>query len=34
MFIFQRPLVAPLLALATAAMLVVFDTLADLSALF
>jgi hypothetical protein len=34
MFIFQRPLVAPLLALATAAMLVVLDTLVDLSALF
>jgi hypothetical protein len=34
MFIFQRPLVAPLLALATAAMLVVIDTLVDLSALF
>ena len=34
MFIFQRPLVAPLLALATAAMLVVIDTLLDLSALF
>jgi hypothetical protein len=33
MFIFQRPLVAPLLALATAAMLVVIDTLVDLSAL-
>jgi hypothetical protein len=34
MFIFQRPLVAPLLALATAAMLVVIDTLVDLRALF
>ena len=34
MFIFRRPLIAPLLALATAAMLVVLDTLVDLSALF
>jgi hypothetical protein len=34
MFIFQRPLVAPLLALATAAILVILDTLLDLSALF
>jgi hypothetical protein len=34
MFIFQRPLVAPLLALATAAMMVVLDTLVDLDALF
>jgi hypothetical protein len=34
MLIFQRPLVAPLLALATAAMLVILDTLLDLSALF
>jgi len=34
MFTFQRPLVAPLLALATATMLVVLDTLFDLSALF
>jgi hypothetical protein len=33
MFIFQRPLVAPFLALATAAMLVAIDTLVDLSAL-
>jgi hypothetical protein len=34
MFIFQRPLMAPLLALATAATLVILDRLADLSALF
>ena len=34
MFIFQRPLVAPLLALVTAAVLVVLDTLVDVSALF
>ena len=34
MFIFQRPIVAPLLALAMVAMLVVLDTLVDLSALF
>jgi hypothetical protein len=34
MFIFQRPLVAPLLALALAAMLVLLDTLVDLSTLF
>ncbi len=34
MFIFQRPLVAPLLALATAAMLVLLDTLVDLGTLF
>jgi hypothetical protein len=34
MFIFQRPLVAPLLALATAVILVILDTLLDLSALF
>jgi hypothetical protein len=34
MFIFQRPLVAPLLALATIATLVALDTLVDLSALF
>ena len=34
MFTFQRPLVASLLALATAAMLVVLDTLFDLSAPF
>jgi hypothetical protein len=34
MFIFQRPLVAPLLALATAAILVILDALLDLSALF
>jgi hypothetical protein len=34
MFIFQRPLVAPLLALATVAALVVLDALTDLSALF
>jgi hypothetical protein len=34
MFIFQRPLVAPLLALATSAMLVVLDTLLDLTGLF
>jgi hypothetical protein len=34
MFIFQRSLAAPLLALATAAMLVVLDRLVDLSALF
>ena len=33
MFIFQRPLLAPLLALATAAMLVILDTLVDLRAL-
>jgi hypothetical protein len=34
MFIFQRPLMAPLLALATTATLVALDTLVDLSALF
>jgi hypothetical protein len=34
MFIFQRPLIAPFLALATAAMLVVLDALVDLHALF
>jgi hypothetical protein len=34
MFIFQRPLAAPLLALATSAVLVVLDTLADLTGLF
>jgi hypothetical protein len=34
MFIFQRPLVAPLLALATIATLVALDTLVDLSSLF
>jgi hypothetical protein len=34
MFIFQRPIIAPLLALITAATLVVLDTLVDLSALF
>jgi hypothetical protein len=34
MFIFQRPLVAPLLALGLAAMLVVLDALVDLHALF
>lgn len=34
MFIFQRPIVAPLVALVTVAMLVVLDTLVDLSALF
>lgn len=34
MFIFQRPIVGPLLALVTVAMLVVLDTLVDLSALF
>jgi hypothetical protein len=34
MFIFQRPIIAPLLALITAAMLVVLDTLVDLSAPF
>jgi len=33
MFIFKRPVVAPLLALATLAMLVVLDSLVDLSAL-
>jgi len=33
MFIFQRPLFAPLLALATAAILVVLDTLFDLGVL-
>jgi len=33
MFIFRRPLVAPLLALAADALLVVLDRLADLSAL-
>ena len=30
MFIFQRPLLAPLMALATVALLVVLDTLSDL----
>jgi hypothetical protein len=34
MFIFQRPLVAPLLALAVAATLVVLDSLVGLSGLF
>jgi hypothetical protein len=34
MFIFRRPLVAPLLALAMAVTLVVLDTLVDLSTLF
>ena len=34
MFIFHRPLLAPLLGLATAAILVILDTLFDLSALF
>ena len=34
MFTFHRPLVAPVLALGTAAVLVVLDTLFDLSALF
>jgi hypothetical protein len=34
MFIFQRPLAASLLALATAATLVVLDILFDLSTLF
>ncbi len=34
MFIFRRPLVAPLLALATAAALVALDALIDLSARF
>jgi hypothetical protein len=34
MFIFQRSLAAPLLALATATLLVVLDALVDLSALF
>ena len=34
MFIFQRSLAAPLLALATAAILVVLDSLGDLNALF
>jgi hypothetical protein len=34
MFIFQRPVFAPLLALVTVAMLVVLDSLVDLSALF
>jgi hypothetical protein len=34
MFIFQRPAIAALLALATAAMLVVLDSLVDLSVLF
>jgi hypothetical protein len=33
MFIFHRPVIAPLLALATVAMLVVLDSLVDLSAL-
>lgn len=33
MFIFQRPFIAALLALATAAMLVALDNLVDLSAL-
>ena len=33
MFLFQRPLLAPLLALATAALLVALDTVADLSTL-
>ena len=34
MFIFQRPLMAPLLALATIATLMALDTLVELSALF
>ena len=34
MFIFQRPFVAPVLALATAALLVVLDSLIDLSTVF
>jgi hypothetical protein len=34
MFIFQRPFVAPLLALTTVALLVVLDSLVDLSVLF
>jgi hypothetical protein len=34
MFILRRPLIAPLLALAAAAMLVALDRLADLSSLF
>jgi hypothetical protein len=34
MFIFSRPLLAPLLALAAVASLVVLDTLIDLRALF
>ncbi len=34
MFIFQRPLLAPLLGLATAAIPVILDTLFNLSALF
>ena len=34
MFIFKRPLVAPLLALATVAVLVVLDRLFDLGAVF
>lgn len=33
MFVFQRPLVAPVLALATVAMLVLLDRLLDLTAL-
>jgi hypothetical protein len=33
MFIFQRPLVAPLVALATVAVLVILDNLVDFSAL-
>jgi len=33
-FIFQRPLLAPLLALAAVAMIVVLDSVVDLSALF
>jgi hypothetical protein len=34
MFIFRRPLIAPLLGLATIAVLVVLDSLVDLSSLF
>jgi hypothetical protein len=34
MFIFPRSLTAPVLALATAALLVVLDSLVDLNALF
>jgi len=34
MFIFTRPFMAPLLALATIAALLALDTLVDLSALF
>lgn len=34
MFIFKRPLAAPLLAIATAAIFVLLSTLGDLSAMF